>query len=129
MPLSFPSWKTASTPPEKWSSSDGCAAQRSARISAPKNPALSAWKPAVRRIIGRASRLNMRRSSCRLAHADKRNKNDAADAEAICTAVTRQRFVPVKDIDQQSVLMLHRARNLLIRQRTMLVKALRADPD
>ena len=63
------------------------------------------------------------------AHAVKRNKNDAADAEAICTAVTRQRFVPVKDIDQQSVLMLHRARNLLIRQRTMLVKALRADPD
>jgi hypothetical protein len=36
--------------------------------------------------------LNMRRSSCRLAHAVKRNKNDAADAEAICTAVTRQRF-------------------------------------
>ena len=71
----------------------------------------------------------MRRSSCRLAHPVKRNKNDAADAEAICTAVTRQRFVPVKDIDQQSVLMLHRARNLLIRQRTMLVKALRADPD
>jgi transposase len=41
----------------------------------------------------------------------KRNKNDAADAEAICEAVTRpsMRFVPVKDIDQQSVLMLHRA--------------------
>ena len=58
----------------------------------------------------------------------KRNKNDAADAEAICEAVTRpsMRFVPVKDIDQQSVLMLHRARNLLIRQRTMLVNALRA---
>jgi transposase len=36
------------------------------------------------------------------------------------------RFVPVKDIDQQSVLMMHRARNLLIRQRTMLVNALRA---
>ncbi len=58
----------------------------------------------------------------------KRNKNDAADAEAICEAVTRpsMRFVPVKDIDQQSVLMMHRARNLLIRQRTMLVNALRA---
>jgi transposase len=58
----------------------------------------------------------------------KRNKNDAADAAAICEAVTRpsMRFVPVKDIDQQSVLMLHRARNLLIRQRTMLVNALRA---
>ena len=58
----------------------------------------------------------------------KRNKNDAADAEAICEAVTRptMRFVPVKTIDQQAVLMLHRARNLLVRQRTMLVNALRA---
>ena len=58
----------------------------------------------------------------------KRNKNDAADAEAICEAVTRpsMRFVPVKTAEQQSVLMLHRARNLLVRQRTMLVNALRA---
>jgi transposase len=58
----------------------------------------------------------------------KRNKNDAADAEAICEAVTRpsMRFVPIKDANQQSVLMLHRARNLLVRQRTMLVNALRA---
>ena len=58
----------------------------------------------------------------------KRNKNDAADAEAICEAVTRpsMRFVPVKDADQQSVLLLHRARSLLVRQRTMLVNALRA---
>ena len=58
----------------------------------------------------------------------KRNKNDAADAEAICEAVTRpsMRFVPIKDADQQSVLMLHRARQLLVRQRTMLVNALRA---
>jgi transposase len=41
----------------------------------------------------------------------KRNKNDAADAEAICEAVTRpsMRFVPVKTADQQSVLLLHRA--------------------
>lgn len=58
----------------------------------------------------------------------KRNKNDAADAEAICEAVTRpsMRFVPVKDADQQSVLMMHRVRNLLIKQRTMLINALRA---
>jgi transposase len=58
----------------------------------------------------------------------KRNKNDAADAEAICEAVTRpsMRFVPVKDAGQQSILMLHRVRSLLIRQRTMLVNALRA---
>ena len=56
----------------------------------------------------------------------KRNKNDAADAEAICEAVTRpsMRFVPVKDAEQQAALMMHRARNLLVRQRTMLVNAL-----
>src|ERR1043165_8509601 len=58
----------------------------------------------------------------------KRQKNDAADAEAICEAVTRptMRFVPVKTIDQQSVLMLHRTRQLFIRQRTTLINSLRA---
>ena len=58
----------------------------------------------------------------------KRNKNDAADAAAICEAVTRptMRFVAVKSAEQQSVLMLHRARELLVRQRTMLVNAIRA---
>lgn len=58
----------------------------------------------------------------------KRNKNDAADAEAICEAVTRptMRFVPVKSVDAQSVLMLHRARHLLVRQRTAQVSAMRA---
>src|SRR6266849_10311675 len=57
----------------------------------------------------------------------KRNKNDAADAEAICEAVTRpsMRFVPVKSVEQQGTLMLHRSRELLIRQRTMLINALR----
>lgn len=57
----------------------------------------------------------------------KRGKNDAVDAEAICEAVTRptMRFVPVKSRDQQSVLMVQRTRALLIRQRTMLVNALR----
>lgn len=57
----------------------------------------------------------------------KRNKNDAADAEAICEAVGRptMRFVPIKGAEQQSVLMLHRTRDLLVRQRTMLVNALR----
>jgi len=57
----------------------------------------------------------------------KRNKNDAADAAAICEAVKRpsMRFVPVKTIEQQSALLMHRARDLLIRQRTMLVNALR----
>lgn len=58
----------------------------------------------------------------------KRNKNDAADAEAICEAVTRptMRYVPVKSADAQSVLMLHRARHLLVRQRTAQVNAIRA---
>ena len=58
----------------------------------------------------------------------KRNKNDAADAEAICEAVTRpsMRFVPVKSAEAQSVLMLHRTRHLLVRQRTAQVSALRA---
>ncbi len=52
----------------------------------------------------------------------KRNKHDVADAEAICEAVRRpsMRFVPVKTVEQQSALMMHRARDLLIRQRTML---------
>lgn len=58
----------------------------------------------------------------------KRQKNDAADAEAICEAVTRpnMRFVPVKSTEQQGVLVLHRARDLLIRQRTMILNATRA---
>ena len=58
----------------------------------------------------------------------KRNKNDAADAEAICEAVQRptMRFVAVKTREQQSVLMLHRTRVLLVRQRTTLINAIRA---
>jgi transposase len=57
----------------------------------------------------------------------KRNKHDAADAEAICEAVRRpsMRFVALKTVEQQSALMMRRARDLLIRQRTMLVNALR----
>lgn len=58
----------------------------------------------------------------------KRQKNDAADAEAICEAVTRpnMRFVPVKSTEQQGVLVLHRSRDLLMRQRTMILNATRA---
>ncbi len=58
----------------------------------------------------------------------KRGKNDAADAAAICEAVTRptMRFVSLKGREQQSVLMLHRTRELLVRQRTMLINAIRA---
>jgi transposase len=58
----------------------------------------------------------------------KRNKNDAADAEAICEAVLRpsMRFVPVKTADQQAALLLHRGRERLVCQRTMMANALRA---
>ena len=58
----------------------------------------------------------------------RRQKNDAADAAAICEAVSRpsMRFVPVKTVEQQAALMLHRSRDLLIRQRTQLINALRA---
>ena len=57
----------------------------------------------------------------------KRSKNDANDAAAICEAVTRpsMRFIPAKSEQQQSGLMLHRSRQLLVRQRTMLSNAIR----
>jgi transposase len=58
----------------------------------------------------------------------KRGKTDAADAGAICEAVTRpsMRFVPVKSDDQQAVLMMHRTRDFLVRQLTQVTNALRA---
>lgn len=57
----------------------------------------------------------------------KRGKTDAADAEAICEAVTRptMRFVAVKSPEQQSALAMHRARDLLVKQRTQLVNMIR----
>ena len=58
----------------------------------------------------------------------KRGKSDAIDAEAVCEAVTRptMRFVEAKSVEQQALLSLHRARNLMVRQRTQLVNALRS---
>ena len=58
----------------------------------------------------------------------KRQKNDAADAEAICEAVSRanMRFVATKTPEQQSCLMLHRTRHLFIRQQTAVINAIRA---
>jgi transposase len=58
----------------------------------------------------------------------KRQKNDAADAEAICEAVMRpsMRFVETKTPEQQSCLMLHRTRHLFIRQQTAVINAIRA---
>ena len=57
----------------------------------------------------------------------KRGKADAADAKAICEAVTRpnMRFVAVETVEQQAVLTLHKSRDLIVRQRTMLISALR----
>src|ERR1700723_4083652 len=58
----------------------------------------------------------------------KRQKNDAADAEAICEAVTRpnMRFVATKTAEQQSCLTLHRTRHLLMRQQNSVINAIRA---
>jgi transposase len=57
----------------------------------------------------------------------KRGKTDAADAEAICEAVTRptMRFVAIKSREQQAALSMHRARNLLVKQRTQLINMMR----
>jgi transposase len=58
----------------------------------------------------------------------KSQKNDAMDAEAICEAVQRptMRFVPIKTREQQAIIALHSARELLVRQQTMVVNACRA---
>jgi transposase len=58
----------------------------------------------------------------------RRQKNDMADAAAICEAVSRpsMRFVPVKSVAQQAALLAHRGRSLLVRQRTSLINAIRA---
>ena len=58
----------------------------------------------------------------------KRQKNDVADAEAICEAVTRvnMRFVEIKTVEQQSCLVLHRTRHLYVRQQTSVINAIRA---
>src|SRR5262250_2775420 len=57
----------------------------------------------------------------------KRGKNDAADAAAICEAVTRpsMRFVPIKSVEQQTVLSLHRARSGFVKARTALANQIR----
>ena len=58
----------------------------------------------------------------------RRQKNDAADAAAICEAVTRpsMRFVPVRSVENQAALMHHKVRELLVGQRTQLLNALRS---
>jgi transposase len=57
----------------------------------------------------------------------KSHKNDPADAEAICEAVTRptMRFVPIKEVEQQDLQSLHRARERVVKARTALVNEIR----
>ena len=90
-------------------------------------------RPAPRRIIGRAQTKALGHNVRLMPPAYvkpyvKRQKNDAADAEAICEAVTRanMRFVETKTTEQQSCLMLHRTRQLFIRQQTSVINAIRA---
>ena len=92
----------------------------------------SRWRRAPRPIIGGGSwpRSGIEVRLIPPAHVKpyvRRNKNDAADAAAICEAAGRpgQRFVPVRSIDNQAELMRHRARELLAGQRTSLLNALR----
>jgi len=89
--------------------------------------AWSAWKPAEPLIIGRVKFPSSATPCVPPSYVKgyvKRSKNGAA--AAICEAVTRpsMRFVPIKAADQQAVLMLHRTRDLLLRQRTQLINAL-----
>src|SRR5262249_55581566 len=107
-----------------------CGAGKCWRSSAAFRGVWSGWKPVRRRTTGLASS----KHEVRLMPAQyvkayiKRNKHDAADAEAICEAVRRRtmRFVAVKTAEQQASQLLHRGREQLVRQRTMLVNALRA---
>ena len=73
----------------------------------------------------RAFNAATRRTGPKLGGLSKRQKNDAADAEAICEAAQRpsMRFVPVKTEDQQANGIVFRARDLLVRQRTQCVNA------
>ncbi len=82
----------------------------------------------ARRLIDLGHQVRLIPPSRVKAYVQRGKKNDATDAAAIAEAVTRPHmaFVAVKNEDQQSVLMLHRTRELLVRQRTMLINALRA---
>ncbi len=82
----------------------------------------------ARRLAALGHRVQLIPPSRVKAYVQRGKKNDATDAAAIAEAVTRPHmaFVPVKTEGQQAVLMLHRTRDLLVRQRTMLINALRA---
>src|SRR6266508_1212035 len=102
-----------------------CGAGKYWRSSAAFHAVWSGWKRVRRPITGHEVRLMPAQY---VKAYIKRNKHDAADAEAICEAVQRptMRFVPVKTAGQQATALLHRGREQLVRQRTMLVNALRA---
>src|SRR5262249_13798657 len=89
-------------------------------------PVWLAWRRARRHTTGRGTEVRLMPAQYVKAYI-KRNKHDAADAEAICEAVRRptMRFVPVKTADQQAAVLMHRGRERLVRQRTGLVNALR----
>src|SRR6266542_1079582 len=119
---------TGSMRPRKSSFGSNSGAARCWHSSKHCRPASSAWRPAPRRTIGPAGhRVRLMPAKDVKAYV-KRNKNDAADAEAICEAVRRptMRFVQTKSAEQQGRLMLHRVRDLLMRQRTQVINALRA---
>src|SRR5262249_8837321 len=103
-----------------------CGAGKCWRSSAAFPAVWSGLKRARRRITGRASwalghEVRLMPTQYVKAYI-KRNKHDAADAEAICEAVSRptMRFVPVKTAEQQATALLHHGREQLVRQRTML---------
>src|SRR5258705_4766357 len=110
-----------------------CGAGKYWRSSAAFHAVWSGWKRVRRPITGGASWVRLGHE-VRLMPAQyvkayiKRNKHDAADAEAICEAVQRptMRFVPVKTAEQQATALLHRGREARVRQGMMLVNALRA---
>ena len=101
-----------------------CPPQRASR-----QPAFARWASARQPSQREGSPSRSWRSQRRLVGpADLNQKNDMADAEAICEAVTRanMRFVPTKTPEQQSCLMLHRTRHLFIRQQTAVINSIRA---
>jgi hypothetical protein len=102
-------------------------------VSSQRKPgALSRWKPVPARTTGRVRSLSLGHHVRLIAPAYvkpfiRRQKNDAADAEAICEAAQRpsMRFAPIKTEEQQANGIVFRARDLLVRQRTQCVNALR----
>ena len=100
----------------------------------PEAAAMPGWYRGLRLVASLVARAAGARATVRLmppAYVKpyvKRQKNDMADAEAICEAVTRanMRFVPTKTPEQQSCLMLHRTRHLFIRQQTAVINSIRA---